>query len=433
MSNKSKKTASNKEETSPKKVVSPPKKDIAKKTPKSEPKQKSGVGVAWLAIILVLTAIGVGYFGFMQLKKQIDQLSTSTGSAKQSTTALSNELQSTASDINSNVSSLSAQLTALEQSSADNINRLQKQVGKNRLQWRIAEAEYLISVANTRLMLAGDIDTAIVALQAADQRLKENGDPLTFPVRKQLAKEINILKSTEQADTVGISSQLIALEDAVAEMNISEPHAGSVQAPEIGKGKPSSLPENIQETFNDAWANFSKLIVVRRNDEPMAALMTPERVELIRKNLSLKLEAARLALINQDETLYKTSISISMKWLGDYFDAENSAVKTALEQLETLKNTPITTPLPSIALSLKMLRDLPLLDHSNPTKAVDKSVKKASEPKKPAITKKAINRPIEKTSVVETPSPIKKADEKVPASEEKIDITAVKQAFKIKL
>ena len=291
-------------------------------------------------------------------------------------------------------------MEALKESSSDKLNLLQKQVGKNRRQWLIAEAEYLSSVANTRLQLAGDIDTAIVALQAADQRLKENGDPLTFPIRKQLAKEINILKSTEQADTVGISSQLIALEDAVAKMDISEPHAGTVQAPEIGKGNLSPIPENIQDTLNDAWANFSKLVVVRRSDEPMAALMTPERVELIRKNLSLKLEAARLALINQNEALYKASISISMKWLGDYFNPENPAVKTAIEQLSTLKNTPIKTQLPSISLSLKMLRDLPLLNVSEPAqppikkaiKAVKKEIKKAPSSKK--ITSVGENKPV---------------------------------------
>ncbi|MGB1701749.1 MAG: uroporphyrinogen-III C-methyltransferase, partial [Cycloclasticus sp.] len=73
---------------------------------------------------------------------------------------------------------------------------------------------------------------------------------------------------------------------------------------------PSPIPESIEQTLNDAWENFSKLIVVRRSDKPMAALMTPERIELIRKNLALKLEAARLALINQHQTLFTESIAI---------------------------------------------------------------------------------------------------------------------------
>jgi len=427
MSNQPKETTANKEAAASKKAAPTPKKTVVKKVAQSDPKQKSSSGVAWLAIILVLATAGAGYVGFSQLKEQVDQLSTSAGSAQKSSDNLSNELQTSTSDINSNVSSLSSELATLKQSSTDSINRLEKQVGKNRLQWLIAEAEYLSSVANTRLLLAGDINTAIVALQAADQRLKENGDPLTFPIRKQLAKEINLLKSAEPADTVGISSQLIALEEAVSKMEISEPHAGTAQAPAIGKGDASPIPENIQETLNDAWANFSKLVTVRRNDSPMAALMTPERVELIRKNLSLKLEAARLALINQDEALYKASIGISMTWLSDYFDAENPAVKTALEQLSTLKETLIKVELPSIALSLKMLRELPLLDSSEQKKTFIKKTAKVA-PKEASVSTK----PAVKAAVAEKRKTKKNAD--TPATETKeLDTKTIENAVETKL
>ncbi|MBW1803650.1 MAG: uroporphyrinogen-III C-methyltransferase, partial [Deltaproteobacteria bacterium] len=286
------------------------------------------------------------------------QLTDATSKAKQDGEQRSQQLQTKISQLELG---LTSQLQGLSQSSGDKIELLQRQVGKSRRQWLIAEAEYLSRLANTRLQLVGDVDTAIIALQSADQRLKENGDPLTFDIRLQLAKEINSLKSTKVPDTVGISSQLIALENAVSQMDITEAHAGTAQAPAIGKGEASAIPENIQQTLNDAWSNFSKLVVVRRHDKPVAALMTPEQVELIRKNLALKLEAARLALINKNEALYRASIAISMDWLADYFDANNPAVKTAIEQLNTLKNTPIKAHLPSIALSLKMLRDLPLL------------------------------------------------------------------------
>ena len=37
----------------------------------------------------------------------------------------------------------------------------------------IADAEYLLSVANQRLHLVGDVNTTRMALEAADQRLRE--------------------------------------------------------------------------------------------------------------------------------------------------------------------------------------------------------------------------------------------------------------------
>lgn len=355
MNDKKTATEPTKTDLSSKKPPPPAKKTSTKKSPSVKNPPKTGAAIAWLSLCLVV--IG-GYFIVNQFQQQFAQLANATSKAKQDGDQRSQQLQTKISQLEQG---LTSQLQVLSQSSGDKIELLQRQVGKSRRQWLIAEAEYLSRLANTRLQLAGDVDTAIIALQSADQRLKENGDPLTFDIRIQIAKEINSLKSTKLPDTVGISSQLIALENAVAQMDITEAHAGTAQAPTIGKGEASAIPENIQQTLNDAWSNFSKLVVVRRHDKPVAALMTPEQVELIRKNLALKLEAARLALINKNEALYRASIAISIDWLADYFDANNPAVKTAIEQLNTLENTPIKAHLPSIALSLKMLADLPLL------------------------------------------------------------------------
>lgn len=361
MTDKQKKTAQTSDDSASKKTPATTEKPVNKDNKPTTKKQKKGAGVAWLALILVLISAGTGFVVYTQLQQQIDQLSGNTGSIESSTAELSQAFHSKTSSQGTEISALAQQLETSQQQTSEKIDLLQKQVGKNRRQWLIAEAEYLASLANTRLQLAGDVSTAIIALQAADQRLKENGDPITFAVREQIAKEINALKSTELPDIVGISSQLLALETAVAQMSINEPHAGTAQAPEIGKSDPAPVPENIQQTLNDAWENFSKLVVVRRHDKPMAALMTPEQVELIRKNLALKLEAARLALINQNEELYSASINITMQWLKDYFDASNASVVSALEQLGELKKTPIKATLPSIDLSLKMLRDIPIL------------------------------------------------------------------------
>jgi len=371
---------------------------LTKKTPNAQEKQKTSNAIAWLAIVLVLGASAAAYLAFTQLQQQVTELSSLTSNEQKKSSAFSQQLQAEVSQLNS---SLSGQLEGFQQSSSEKFDLLQKQVGKNRRQWLIAEAEYLSSLANTRLQLAGDVSTAIIALQSADQRLKENGDPATFAVREQLAKEINLLKSTDIPDTVGLSSQLIALESAVSSMGINEPYAGTAQAPEIGKGDPSAIPENIQQTLNDAWANFSKLVVVRRSDKPIAALMTPEQVELIRKNLALKLEAARLALINKDVALYRASIAISVDWLNDYFDANKATVKTAIEQLNTLKDTPIKAQLPSIALSLKMLRDLPLLTMAEatetPVEQTDKASTSSSHDKTPRQQGSTLVPTVEKT------------------------------------
>ena len=349
------------------------KKTLTKSSTDTAVQPKSRSNLALLSIGLVLATAVAGYWAFDQLQRQIKQLSVQSEGLQDDNQQLSQRLDANIASLDAG---LSRQLSNLQLSSSEKFELLQNQVGKSRRQWLIAEAEYLSSLANTRLQLAGDINTAIIALQAADQRLKENGDPTTFAVREQLAKEINTLKNTAMPDIVGISSQLVALENTVAKMGVNQPHAGSSQVPEVGTGEASAIPENIQQTLDEAWSNFSKLIVVRRHDKPIAALMTQEQVELIKKNLTLKLEAARLALINQNESLYKASIAISIDWLNDYFDVAKPSVEAAIKQLESLKNTPIKARLPSINVSLKMLRELPLLTM---TETITAQVKTAEE------------------------------------------------------
>jgi uncharacterized protein HemX len=93
----------------------------------------------------------------------------------------------------------------------EEIKKLQRQLGKTRGDWLLADAEYLLSVANQRLQLMGDVATTIQALEAADQRLRESGDAAAYKVRAQLAKELDALSKIVGADIVGIYATLQAL------------------------------------------------------------------------------------------------------------------------------------------------------------------------------------------------------------------------------
>lgn len=340
--------------------------------------QKKAFNIGWLALILsLLLAVG-GYYLWIQLQQKTALINQALTELQQNISHSSHTLEQRADTQSSLLKTLSNTAERQQAATQEQLSLLQKQVSKSKRQWLIAEAEHLANIANTQLLLTGDVPIAIMALTEADQRLKENGDPRTVPIRVQLAKEIQALNSIELPDIIGLSSQLIALESAISHFNIEAPHAGSAQDPDIGK-ETSAIPSTVQETLSDAWANFSKLIVIRRNDNPKAALMTPEQVELIRKNLALKLEAARLALIQKDSVLYISNLELVSDWLVDYFNQDSSEIKTALKQIQTIKNTPIKVELPSPALSLKMLRDLPLLNMDEITATISSTEQEISD------------------------------------------------------
>ncbi|RRQ21865.1 hypothetical protein D6C00_07845 [Thiohalobacter thiocyanaticus] len=77
---------------------------------------------------------------------------------------------------------------------------LRAQVGRSQEAWVLAEAEYLLHVANQRLQLARDVDTALAALATADQRLQELANAAYLPVREQISRELGALRSVNEPE-----------------------------------------------------------------------------------------------------------------------------------------------------------------------------------------------------------------------------------------
>jgi len=177
--------------------------------------------VSWIAIVAVLLALGVGgsaYWIWMQSKEKIVALESAL-------TQLRQHADTQVQQVSAESRSLEAKLnTALADSSqqqkrmryelsnlTDSTTAISDRMGRTSTLWIIAEAEYLLTVASHRLSLEQDIGTAIAALTAADQRLKQVGDPGVLNVRREIAKEINALRSVEMPDIIGMAFELASL------------------------------------------------------------------------------------------------------------------------------------------------------------------------------------------------------------------------------
>src|SRR5690606_18770974 len=100
-------------------------------------------------------------------------------------------------DLNASLSSLRQGNGALQDRLGQQdrtLSRLQRSVESLRAQqrggstdWALAEVENLLIIATQRLTLARDVDVAIAAMGAADERLAGLDDPALTDVRAQIA------------------------------------------------------------------------------------------------------------------------------------------------------------------------------------------------------------------------------------------------------
>jgi uroporphyrin-3 C-methyltransferase len=219
----------------------------------------------------------------------------------------------------------------------------------------VAEVEYLLLVANRRLQLEQDLPTALAALQLADKRLRESGDPQWMPVREQLAAELAALRAVPAVDREGLSLRIASMGEqvgAIEPLMMPTPEAEEEAAATV-----TARDERSLETLpGDAWRGLKSLLIIRRHDGESPLFLPPDQLHFLKQNLQLQLEAARYALLRSDQRLYSDSLERAGSWLAAHFDPEQDEVKSLLLEIEQLKQMQIQPSLPDLSGSLRALQ-----------------------------------------------------------------------------
>lgn len=232
-------------------------------------------------------------------------------------------------------------------------------LSRDRSKWALSEIEQLLIIANQRLQLAQDFETAVIALKAADSRLRALADPTLTPVRKRLATEINQVESFERADISGIAIRLASLVDSVEKLPLSLEF--SLAPARSGDAKPrvAEKPANGQPGFfAELWQDILGLVRIRSNTDSYKPLLAPEQQYFLRENLRLLLLGAQQALLRNEMQTFTHNLRTAQRWVNRYFDTHSQAIRHLNSELEALLKTPPASRSPDISKSLAMLRKI---------------------------------------------------------------------------
>ncbi len=296
-----------------------------------------------------------------ELRNKVDAISSGLAGSKKDLVANKEALAAQTATFKEQQQKFEAENKRLQQREAElqaTLEGVQRSIGRTGSQWMAAEAEYLMRVANHRLRLERDEKTALSALQSADGRLKATGDPLWAEVREALAGEISSLLALVKLDTIGKAATLSSMVKQVDKLRLLDS-----KAPEIHvKTKTSNalaledVIAKAKELLAQGWLGFKSLVIVRRHDAPVTAMMPPEQRYFIYQNLRMQLEAARFAILRSDAELYSSSLTTVQEWLNE-FVVKDPAAQAMAEELEGLIKVNIRPELPDISGSLRLLRE----------------------------------------------------------------------------
>ncbi len=234
------------------------------------------------------------------------------------------------------------------------LEAVDRKLGSSTNDWMAAEAAYLMRVASHRLYLERDLETALKALEEADARLRDTGDPAWIGVRERLAAEIAALKGVARPDRAGLSARLGGMAEQVGGLRL----AGlAPERPAPGTGGETAAPEekSFETLLRDSWEGFKSVMVVRHRERPVAAMIAPDQQQFIYQNLRLQFEAARLAMLRGDAPLYRASMETARRWLADFFDPVQPAYAAVVAELDELARVDVAPRLPDITGSLRLL------------------------------------------------------------------------------
>jgi uroporphyrin-3 C-methyltransferase len=236
------------------------------------------------------------------------------------------------------------------------LEALYQELARGRDEWVFTEIEQTLLIASQQLQLAGNVKSALIALQNADARLQRMDRPQLTALRKAINRDIDRLKALPFVDSVGIS---VKLDNVVAAVD-ALPLAVEVRppAPASAEPPPEEPVRPWQRFLGEAWTELKQLVRIQNMERPEMPLLAPAQQYFLRENLKSRLIGARLALLSRDQTSFKADLAAAREWLTRYYDTKDKAVANALATLRNLQESDITVATPDISGTLDALRAL---------------------------------------------------------------------------
>ncbi|HSH49513.1 MAG TPA: uroporphyrinogen-III C-methyltransferase, partial [Halomonas sp.] len=292
--------------------------------------------------IAALPDTPVGQSALDSLKSELEsQLQSGEQQRSQAMDSAIDELRGEFSDYRSSVdSTLDKVLTQLSQEQET-----------DERDWLHAEAAYLLRLANQRLQLERDVDGAAALLRTADARLREADNPALVPVRREIASELAAIESVPRVDRTGLYLALNAQQERVNTLPLSQDIEEIVADARIEEAPTGGWKSQLSTFGNE----LKDLVTVRKHDQALEALISPEQESYLRQSLRLVLEQSQLALLKEEQELYDASLDKALTLIRGYYDTNDPGVQAVIKRLEQLREKKIHPELPDISGSQQAL------------------------------------------------------------------------------
>lgn len=339
--------------------------------------RSGGKGLGLLAVLALLVAlialIAAGWLWYRGQQRlaafndRVDTVEVALESSVQDVvlprlSQLQGRIESQASTNASQRETLATMQERLEATRLELSGLLQRLEGGDR-RWQLLQIEDLLLTANRRLQLYNAPSDARAALKLANEAIANLNDPRLFKVRSRIVNGIAALNALPDPDVEGLALSLNAFIDQVPALPLAsdvpdeyQSESGQAASDQAG-GADIDLSSGWRHFLDSVGNALQQMVTIRRADGTQRALLPPDQVYFLRQNLLLKLQGARLALLNGNSEVYRASLASAVDWLQQYYVTDDPAVAAMIDRLNQMQNVKLDWQAPDISGSLIALRN----------------------------------------------------------------------------
>ena len=328
------------------------------------PGTKSSWFSPWLVVAVL--ALGLAAWQWMETRVRLAETQQELAKRLSESDSLAKESGMLAKQVQEQLNALMHKIGELEgklaesQSQQEVLESLYQKLTRSHEESALAEIEQSVTLASQQLQLAGNVQGAVLALQAADVRLAGSNRPQFLGLRKALVRDLDRLRALPQLDIPGMYMRLESVIAAIDTLPLAvngRPREETGVPHEVPVPRASMLSSDYWRLLAaDFWKELRALIRIQRFDRDEPALLAPGQAFFLRENLKLRLLNARLALLSRDQWTYRNELIQAQVWLQRYFDSGEKVVQANLQALKQLSATEISIELPSLNESLSAIK-----------------------------------------------------------------------------
>jgi len=309
--------------------------------------------LASVALVCSLAALWESYQSARELQLSVGTKLGEQGNALKDTTIRTEQIIRDLRESQSRVALLEGKLAEF-QGQRVALEEMYRELARAPDDWLLAEVEQTLNIASRELTLAGNVRAALIALQAADQRLARADKLQVVQLRRAITQDMERLKAIPLVDTQGVSLKLDNLMAQAPTLPLALPDA---QAPGERETRLKMEGDNmVARLGKDIWFEMQQLVRIRKLENGDPALLSPQQSYFLRENLKLRLLSARTALIARDDINYKEDLKIARDMLTKYFDPKAKVNINSLAMIKQLAENPVSISVPDITVSLNAAR-----------------------------------------------------------------------------